>query len=102
MAKILMIRQALGRASLGRSKDQSQCKRKTIDQLNTTLSLLLRVPDKSQIRMEAEKLVEQSVVLMNTMTKEQALFRCFVPIAIDDEDDEEYVDVAENEHNHGS
>lgn len=90
MAKILSIRQAIGRAllpTLEVRKVRAYRAKRVVEPLCEILSLLL--PTAPQLRSDVERFTDRAIDLKNAMTEEQALFRWFASTDLDGEELEE-------------
>jgi hypothetical protein len=103
MAKILSIRQAIGRALLPTLELEYLQTFKTeqvVEPLCQILSLLL--PSAPQLRADIDRFTDRAIKLKDSMTEEQALFRWFASTEVDGEElDDSCFNVAE-EGWHGS
>lgn len=87
MAKILSIRQAIGRAllpTLEVQKVRTYKTKRVVEPLCEVLSLLL--PTAPQLRSDVERFTNRAIDLKNAMTEEQALFKWFASTELDGEE----------------
>lgn len=80
LAKIMMARQAIGRAALKsvKQEDLQVCKKTVIGNICTLLDVLLPASSSDRISGFITKIVENAILLRDAMTAEQAIYRCFL------------------------
>lgn len=76
-AKILMVRQCIGRATLNSQKGEAEaCREVLISNISYILRVLFPISSPEKVRAFATKVADKSISLRNAMTEEQAVYRC--------------------------
>ena len=75
-----MVRQSIGRGTLGGEREQAGSRREIlIENLCAMLGLLFPASSQEKLQAFVNRVVDKSISLRNTMTEEQAIYRCFFP-----------------------